>query len=363
MYNVFFYFIGVHMRFLLFVCLLVININSFAQIQDLSSEEKNTIDIFQKISPRVVFIHSLTSVSSPLHQSLKLKESGSGSGIIWDKKGHVVTNYHVIQHAEQFKINIMGESVNARLIGAEPRKDIAVLQIQSKKMIKKLADTKTIIISPTHELIVGQKTLAIGNPYGFDHSLSVGVISALGRQVPGAGGVTIHDMIQTDAAINPGNSGGPLLDSSGRLIGLNTAIFSESGASAGIGFAVPASDIERIVTQIIQHGRVNLAGIGIQPVAPSIATHLGVKKGVLVASVMPNSPAEKSGLRTTIRHPVGHPILGDIIVGLNGHPVDNYDELYHLFTKVDIGSTVKLSIIRQGEYIHLKCKTFDIGAI
>jgi S1-C subfamily serine protease len=188
------------------------------------------------------------------------------------------------------------------------------------------------------------------------------VISAVGRQMPGIGGVTIHDMIQTDAAINPGNSGGPLLDSSGRLIGMNTAIYSESGSSAGVGFAVPADEISRVVNQIIHHGRVKLAGIGIQPVPPSIASHLGVMKGILVADVLANTPAQLAGIRPTHRDAIGRLVLGDIIVGINGHPIKNYDELYHLLTKIDIGAMVTVSIIRENQSIDLKFKTIDIGA-
>ena len=296
-------------------------------------DEQNTIDVFRKISSKVVFIHRLTTVVDPLRQAAALKQSGSGSGLIWDKHGHVVTNFHVIKGADKFQISINGMTVSADVIGYEPRKDLAVLAINSSKALDQLKDFTPIEIAPTHELQVGQKALAIGNPFGFDHSLTVGVISALGRQVPGIGGVTIHDMIQTDASINPGNSGGPLLDSSARLIGLNTAIFSESGSSAGIGFAVPSSEIKRIVNQIIQHGRVRLAGVGLQPVPTSIAQHLGVLSGVLVADVLPNTPAARVGIRGTGRDGLGRLVLGDVIEAVNGHPIKNYDELYHLLNK------------------------------
>lgn len=325
-------------------------------------EEQNTIGIFQKIAPKVVFIHRLTTVVDPLHQSFEVKESGSGSGFIWDKKGHIVTNFHVIKGADKFSVTMNGMTVDANVIGFEPRKDIAVLAINSPTAMSKLKDFEPIEISPTHELIVGQKALAIGNPFGFDHSLTVGVISALGRQVPGIGGVTIHDMIQTDASINPGNSGGPLLDSMGRLIGMNTAIFSESGSSAGVGFAVPGNEIEHIVNQIIQHGRVKLAGIGFQPVPPNIAQHFGVTRGILVADVMPNTSAERAGLRGTYRDGLGRIVLGDIVVGINGHPVKNYDELYHLLSSIEIGTTVKVTLLRHGQPHTIQIKTIDIGA-
>ena len=335
---------------------------SFALVPNLLNDEKNSIEIFRTAADKVVFIHRLTTVVDPMHQILAVKEAGSGSGIVWDKKGHVLTNFHVIKGAEQFSISLHGKTYHATVIGFEPRKDIAVLKIQSPDLLNVLKDFKPLEAAPTAQLQVGQKALAIGNPFGFDHSLTVGVISAVGRQMPGVGGVTIHDMIQTDASINPGNSGGPLLDSSGRLIGMNTAIYSESGSSAGVGFAVPADEISRVVNQIIQHGRVKLAGIGIQPVPPSIAAHLGVINGILVADVLANTPAHAVGIRPTHRDAIGRLILGDVIVGIDGHPIKNYDELYHLLTKIDIGATVTVTIMRNHQAIDLKFKTIDIGA-
>ncbi|HBI22575.1 MAG TPA: peptidase, partial [Legionella sp.] len=200
------------------------------------------------------------------------------------------------------------------------------------------------------------------NPFGLDHSLTMGVVSALGRQIPGVGGVTIRDMIQTDAAINPGNSGGPLLDSAGRLMGLNTLIYSDSGSSAGVGFAVPADDIQRTVTQIIQNGRVKLAGIGIQPVEPRMAARFGVKRGILIADILPNTPAVTAGLRKTHRSRMGQVILGDVIVGLNGHEIKNYDALYHLLTDVTVGDDVTLTVLREGMRVYHRVKTIDIAA-
>jgi S1-C subfamily serine protease len=346
----------------LFLALSWISLGCYAQNPELLSDEKNTIAVFQKISPRVAFIHRLKTVVDPFHQAFEVKESGSGSGFVWDHQGHVITNFHVIRGADKFSITIGNMTSEATVIGFEPRKDIAVLAIQSVKVLESLKKLSPLEIAPTSELQVGQKALAIGNPFGFDHSLTVGVISALGRQVPGVGGVKIHDMIQTDASINPGNSGGPLLDSHARLIGMNTAIFSESGSSAGVGFAVPASEIEHIVNQIIKNGRVKLAGIGIQPVAPSIATHFGIVKGILVAEVMPGTPAEAAGLRPTHRDALGRIILGDIIIALNGHPVKNYDELYQLLSHIEIGANVQLTVSRLGSPMTLKIKTIDIGA-
>ena len=326
-------------------------------------DERNTINIFQQASPKVVYVHRMTTLPRRSHQPSKVVASGTGSGIIWDNKGHIVTNYHVIKGADQFSVTMGTITVPAKVIGAEPRKDIAVLKLISPKAITELKNFKPLGIAHTHDLLVGQKTIAIGNPFGLDHSLTVGVISAVGRQVPGVGGVSIHDMIQTDASINPGNSGGPLLDSSGRLIGMNTLIFSQSGASAGVGFAVPADDIVRTVNQIITHGRVLFAGIGIQAVEPKLATRYGVKKGILIASVLPNTPASAAKLRKTHRDYLGRMVLGDVIIGLNGHPINNYDQLYNLLEKVEIGKSITLTVLREGQHIYHRIKTIDVAAL
>ena len=202
-------------------------------VNTLLPDEQNTVEVFQKASPKVVYVHRLATVTN--HRSSKKMQvpDGAGSGIIWDGKGHIVTNYHVIKGADKLAITLGNMTVPAKVIGAEPRKDIAVLQINSIHALSFLKSFKPFEIVNLTDLMVGQKAIAIGNPYGLDHSLSKGVISALGRQVPGIGGVTIRNMIQTDTPINPGNSGGPLLNSSGQLIGLNTMIFSRSGSSAG----------------------------------------------------------------------------------------------------------------------------------
>lgn len=323
--------------------------------------ERNTIEIFQGASAKVVYVHRLKSVMG--HNSQRHHVStGAGSGIVWDKLGHIVTNFHVIDGAEELAVSLGKITVNAKVIGAEPRKDIAVLKITSSKALKKINKIKPFEIVNVNELLVGQKAIAIGNPYGLDHSLTTGVVSALGRQVPGAGGVTIRDMIQTDASINPGNSGGPLLDSKGKLIGMNTAIFSRSGSSAGIGFAVPADDIKRIVNQIIKNGRVVLAGIGIQRVNELTARRLGVKRGVLVAESIARTPASRAGIKGTYRDGWGRIHIGDIIVALNGHPVDDYDDLYNLLSEVKVGDTVTLTLKRGHKKFQVKVKTIDIGA-
>ncbi|RUR11966.1 S1C family serine protease [Legionella sp. km772] len=331
-------------------------------LDTLLPDERNTIEVFQKTSSKVVYVHRLATVTNRSLQKAHIPD-GAGSGIIWDNKGHIVTNFHVINGADDLAITLGNMTVPVKVIGAEPRKDIAVLKIKSPQALKQLQAFQPFEIVQQSDLIVGQKAIAIGNPFGLDHSLSKGVISALGRQVPGIGGVTIHNMIQTDTPINPGNSGGPLLNSAGQLIGLNTMIFSRSGSSAGIGFAVPADDIKRIVSQIIDHGRVVLSGIGIQRVEPNIAKRLGVKKGVLIADVLPNTPAEHAKLRGTYRDSWGRIAVGDVIVAINAHPVADYDNLYHMLSEIKVGEQVTLSIQRGHKQMDVKVKTIDIAAL
>jgi S1-C subfamily serine protease len=331
-----------------------------AKLSELLPNEKNTVEVFQNASPKVVYVHRMTTVVKRTSERLDVP-AGTGSGIIWDAQGHVVTNFHVVHGADHLSISIGDITVPAKVIGTEPRKDIAVLAITSPKALKMLKAYKPFEIADTHELLVGQKAIAIGNPFGLDHTLTVGVISALGRQVPGIGGIKIREMIQTDASINPGNSGGPLLDSAGRLIGLNTAIFSPSGSSAGIGFSVPANDIARIVQQIITKGRVVLAGIGVQRADPRITQRLGIKKGVLIAGVLPHTPAAYAGLQATHRDSLGRTVPGDILISLNGHSLENYDVLYNLLTEVKVGEKVTVTVLRNGKPIHYAMKTIDIA--
>lgn len=331
------------------------------KINVLSSEEQNIIQIFQQASPKVVYVHRLSAVRKYNSLNISKVPSGAGSGIIWDKAGHVVTNYHVIKDADDLAITLHGITVPAKVIGKEPRKDLAVLAIKDPKALAKLKDFQAFTPIYSKDLLVGQKAIAIGNPFGLDHSLTVGVISALGRKVPGIGGVSIQGMIQTDASVNPGNSGGPLLDSAGRLIGLNTMIYSRSGTSTGVGFVVPADDIERTVNQIIKHGRVQLAGIGIHQADPYLAKQFGVSKGILIGDVMPKTPAAQVGLRGNQKNPWGQTSMGDVIIALNGHPVPDYDNLYNLLTDIKPGESVTLTIVRDGKKQNIKVKTIDIA--
>ncbi|KTC89693.1 trypsin-like peptidase domain-containing protein [Fluoribacter dumoffii] len=353
-------------RFLWFSTFMLCSILAFpghsAAVNSLLPDEQNTVQIFHEASPKVVYVHRLATVTNRAAGKMHVSD-GAGSGIVWNNNGYIVTNYHVIKGADKLAISLGKLTVPAKVVGAEPRKDIAVLKIESPQALAMLKEFKPFEIVHLHDLMVGQKAIAIGNPFGLDHSLSKGVISALGRKVPGIGGVTIRNMIQTDTPINPGNSGGPLLNSAGQLIGMNTMIFSHSGSSAGIGFAVPADDIDRIVTQIIKNGRVVLSGIGIQSVPPSIARQLGIRKGILIADIIPDTPADKAHLKATHRDAWGRIVLGDIIVALNGHSVPNYDVLYNMLTEIKVGEEVTVSIQRGPKQMDVKMRTIDIAGI
>jgi S1-C subfamily serine protease len=307
-----------------------------------TEDERNTIAVFRAAAPSTVFVTQKRLVLDRFWGTAVEVPAGSGSGFVWDTDGHIVTNFHVVDGARSLIVTLQGEkSFPATVVGVEPRKDIAVLKIDAPK-----GELTPIAAAPPRiPLEVGQKAIAIGNPFGLDHTLTTGVVSALGRQVEGAGGVTIRDMIQTDAAINPGNSGGPLIDSSGHLIGMNTMIFSKSGASAGIGFAVPVSTIARVVPQLIKSGRVESVGLGIQlDPAQRLERRSGIR-GVIVMGVIPGGPAEKAGLRGLTESERGL-LLGDVIVGIDGKPVEDYDALYNALDGRKPGESVKVELMR-----------------
>src|SRR3990167_8026606 len=350
-------------KYILFITSIFCGFTAFAvNSEELLPDERNTIDIFQTSAPKVVYVHRLASTKANTRSGQsRLVSSGTGSGIIWDHQGHIVTNYHVIKGADALSITMGTMTMPARVVATEPRKDIAVLQIKSVKALEKIKLLSSFELVKNNALVVGQKTIAIGNPYGLQHSLTVGVISALNRPVMGVGGVTIHDMIQTDAAINPGNSGGPLLDSQGRLLGMNTAIISNSGSSVGIGFAVPADYLQDVVPQLIQHGRVQFAGIGIAEAAPSVAERKGIKKGVVIATILPHTPAAKAGLHGMTRDRWGRMQLGDVLTAVNGHSITNYDDLYRVLEQVKVGEAISLTVDRQGKLIDHEIKTIDIA--
>jgi S1-C subfamily serine protease len=324
-----------------------------------TQSEKNNIDVFMKNGPLVVFVHNLELYRSFFSLDVSEVQKGTGSGFIWDKNGHVVTNYHVVQGADRIAVTLRnGETYQAKLLGAEPRKDIAVLKIDA-------IDTDHVPfrerIADSSKLLVGQKAVAIGNPYGLDNTLTVGVISALGRTFPSIGGVTIRDMIQTDASINPGNSGGPLMDSAGQLIGINTAIYSKSGSSAGIGFAVPSNTVARIVSQIIKYGKAVQPGLGISILDQSIARRLGVKKGVVVRDAIMGTPAGELGIRGTSMDRFGRVILGDIILKIDGDEISNFDDLYNALEDRKVGDEVEVILFRDGYNVTAHIPLVDVS--
>ncbi|MBI5241146.1 MAG: trypsin-like peptidase domain-containing protein [Elusimicrobia bacterium] len=311
----------------------------------LNPEEQNTIAVFKAAAPSVVFVTNIAVRTDGFYMDDFAVPQGSGSGFIWDREGHIVTNYHVVAGGDAFLVTLRDHTeLQAALVGAEPRKDIAVLRV-------KAASDKLKPVEPgdSARLQVGQKTLAIGNPFGLDNTLTTGIVSALGRQVLSVGRVTIRDMIQTDAAINPGNSGGPLLDSDGRLIGMNMMIYSPSGASAGIGFAVPVDTIKRIVPQLIKYGRSVPAGIGVSVLRDEQKLRLlGDIPGVVVREVEPGLPAARAGV-SGIRFSRGRLSLGDVIVGVDGQPIKDYDDLYNALDRRQVGDVVEFLFLRDGK--------------
>ena len=315
---------------------------------DLAADEKNTIEIFRNAAPSVVYITSIAVRRNLFSLNIYEIPQGTGSGFIWDKQGRIVTNYHVISDASRLEVTLADHSSwKAVLVGAAPDRDIAVLQIAAP------ADKlRPLTIGESKDLLVGQKVFAIGNPFGLDQTLTTGVVSALGREITAVTGRTIRDVIQTDAAINPGNSGGPLLDSAGRLIGINTAIYSPSGASSGIGFAVPVREVNRVVPQIISQGKLIRPGLGITLANRNLSKGLGLE-GVLVLKVLPGSTAEKAGLRGTTQVRDGL-VVGDVILAINGKNVGDYDSLRDELERHEVGETVTLTLMRDASTVDVK---------
>jgi len=311
---------------------------------DLSQLEKSTITLFEQRSASVAHITSLAVRSDPFRRNALEVPRGTGSGFVWDEAGHVVTNFHVIQGASGARVTLNDHSVwEAKLVGASPRNDLAVLHIEADKGL-----LRPIELGASSDLLVGQQVFAIGSPFGLDYTLSTGIISGLGREIPSVLGLPIQGAIQTDAAINPGNSGGPLLDSSGRLIGVNTSILSPSGASAGIGFAVPADIIARVIPQLIKYGRDVRPTIGVELAEDALAQRFGLQ-GALVLNVVAGSPAEKAALHPTQRDArSGRILLGDVIVSLDGSPINKTSDLYLALEKRKQGDRVKLGLIFAG---------------
>jgi S1-C subfamily serine protease len=320
----------------------------------LTQDERAAIEIFQAVSPSVVYITSVELRQDILTLNVYAIPRGTGSGFIWDTEGRIVTNYHVIEDAAKIEVSLAdGSAWKASLVGVAPDKDLAVIQIEAPP-----GKLKPIAVGDSKDLLVGQKVYAIGNPFGLDHTMTSGIVSALGREIEAATGRTIEGVIQTDAAINPGNSGGPLLDSRGRLIGVNTAIYSPSGASAGIGFAVPVEEVKSVVPVLIKHGRIIRPGIDVTVAHERLAQRLGVE-GALLIYIKPGGSAEAAGLRGTRRSPEGI-VLGDIIVSVEGNPVRTPDDLRREFDRHRVGDRVTLGILRGGKKMQVKVDLREI---
>ena len=316
---------------------------------DMSGDEKRNIRIFQDARASVAHITTFGLRQDYLSRDIYKIPQGSGSGFVWDtrgKTGYVVTNYHVIRNADSAEVTLLlsdgkqKKNYPGRIVGRQPDMDLAVLAIQADDE----GDLKPIKVGSSADLQVGQNVYAIGNPFGLDWSLTTGVISALDRSIESVAGTPIEHVIQHQAPIIPGNSGGPLLDGDGRLIGVNTAIYSPSGASAGIGFAIPVDDVNRVVTALIRSGTpAARARLGVQVAPDDYARERGVEDGALVMGVIRGSPAERARLRVTTRRQVG-----DVIVALGDEPIKSAADLFAALERYQPGSTVPLTVLRDG---------------
>jgi S1-C subfamily serine protease len=310
----------------------------------LAADELANIEVFKRLSPSVVHITTLEVARDFFSRSVQQVPRGTGTGFIWDSQGHVVTNFHVIQGGDAARVTLADQSTHrATLVGVFPDRDLAVLKINLPR--DKL---QPIPIGSSRDLQVGQKVYAIGNPFGLDQTLTTGIVSALNREIDSVNQRTIRGVIQTDAAINPGNSGGPLLDSAGRLIGVNTAIYSPSGASAGIGFAIPVDEVNRIVPRLVRDGRITRPALGVASMPEQVQRALRLPDGVALLQVTPRGPAERAGLQPFRRAADGSIVHGDIITAVDDEAVQNLDDMLTALEKHQPGETVTLTVVRNG---------------
>jgi S1-C subfamily serine protease len=318
----------------------------------LAEDEIINISVFKTVSPSTVHITTIASQRNLLTMDVMQVPKGTGTGFMWDDRGHIVTNFHVLQGSSGARVTLSGQSEwQASLVGVFPDRDLAVLRISAPK--DKL---KPIALGTSKDLQVGQRVYAIGNPFGLDQTLTTGIVSALNREIQSVTQRTIRGMIQTDAAINPGNSGGPLLDSSGRLIGVNTAIFSPSGASAGIGFAIPVDEVNRVVPRLIRDGKFLRPALGIQSAPPQLHKALRLPRGLAVIGVVKGGPADAAGVVPFRRGPKGEVTPGDLIVALAGKPVATLDEMLDELERFQPGETVVLTLLRGGKTVEVKAR-------
>lgn len=315
---------------------------SASENNQLLESEKRTIHIYHEVVPSVVNVSNIRVADNFFYGKVEVPQ-GAGTGFIWSKEGHIVTNFHVVQGGDLFVITFHNDKTQykAKVVGVAPSKDIAVL-----KLINPPRTLKAVSVGKSKNLLVGQSALAIGNPFGLDHSISKGIISALERKINGIAGVKIHDMIQTDAAINQGNSGGPLINSSGEVIGMNTMIFSTSGSNSGLGFAVPVDTISRIVPQLIKYGKVIRPGLGIGVLEDEIRERYFGKEGAAISFVDPEGAAAKAGLRGMMKDNFGRIYIGDVITKVEKIKVNTKDDIFHELENYKIGDSIKIEYIR-----------------
>lgn len=311
-----------------------------------TDDETNNIDVFKQSSASVVNITNSRLVRSPYSLNPQSVPQGSGTGFVWSEEGYIVTNYHVVQQANRVTVTLQdGSTYDARAVGLDPDKDLAVLKIDAENV-----ELVPVQLGDSGLLEVGRKVIAIGNPFGLDTTMTVGIVSALGREIDSVSRRKIRDVIQTDAAINPGNSGGPLLNSLGQLVGVNTAIYSPSGASSGIGFAIPVNTVKRVVPELIAYGRVQTPILGITPIPqPDYYRRLWGIDGVIVMGTVPNTDPDRQGMRGLSRSQRGRIQLGDVIVEIDGQAVMNENDYADVMEQHRPGDTVEVITLRDNQ--------------
>jgi len=327
------------------------NVND--EVKNLLEVEKQTIHVYHQVVPSVVNVSNIKVADDFFYGRVEMPQ-GAGTGFVWDNKGHIVTNFHVVQGGDNFIISFYKDQkqYKATVVGVAPTKDIAVL-----KLTEIPSELTPVTPGSSKDLLVGQIAMALGNPFGLDQSLSKGIISALGRKIDGIGGFKIHDMIQTDAAINQGNSGGPLLNSKGELIGMNTMIFSTSGSSSGLGFAVPVDTIKEIVPQLIEHGKVIRPVLGVNILSDQQKEMYFPKTpGAILTYVDPALGAGLAGLKGMRRDRFGRNYQGDVILKINGTNVNTKDDIFQMLEKFKVGDTIDIEYKRDGKTKTTKVK-------
>lgn len=311
----------------------------------LAADEVNNINVFRSASPSVVNITTLAVARDVFSMNVQQVPRGTGTGFVWDDRGYIVTNFHVVQEASGARVTLADQtSYRAQLVGVFPDRDLAVLKIDAPK-----PKLPPLALGASKDLVVGQKVYAIGNPFGLDQTLTTGIVSALDREIDSVNQRTIRGVVQTDAAINPGNSGGPLLDSAGRVVGVNTAIYSPSGTSAGIGFAIPIDEVNRIVPRLIRDGRMVRPALGVAVGPESMTRALSLPEGVPLVQVTPGGPAHQAGLRPFARGNAGGIVPGDVVTAIDDQKVTDLDGMLSALERYQPGDTVTLSLWRDGQ--------------